>query len=143
MNTTDGHSQLLDALEASLCQDADIEFAVIFGSQTDSDTHASSDLDVAVKFSEELSPHERFQKRCFLSGDLQFEGAPFVDVSDIESLPIEVAHDAVTGELLCGDEQAFDQFKTEVETAFEKQRDDFRRHHRDVIDRVAEDGLRG
>lgn len=78
----------------------------------------------------------------FLSGELQREDAPFVDLSDIESLPVAVAHDAVTGELLCGGERAFRRFKTEVEAAFERQRKDDRRHHRNVIDRIAEDGLR-
>ena len=61
----------------------------------------------------------------------------------IEDLPLNVAHDAVNGEFLCGNEQAFHQFKTEIEASFEKQRDEIRRHQQDVIDRIAEDGLRG
>ena len=61
----------------------------------------------------------------------------------IEDLPLNVAHDAVSGEFLCGNEQAFHQFETEIEASFEKQRDEIRRHQQDVIDRIAEDGLRG
>lgn len=80
--------------------------------------------------------------RCLLSGDLQQEEAPF-DVSDIEELPIDVAHDAVAEGLICGDERTCRQYTTDIEAAFEDRRDDIRRHQRDVIDRIAEDGLRG
>ncbi len=103
-----------------------------FGSRTTGETHPSSDLDLAVKFADDLSSHERFRKRCFLSGDLQREGAPFIDVADVETLPVDVAYDAVSGELICGDERAF-----------EGQRDDVCRRQRNVIDRIAETGLRG
>lgn len=143
METSDEHSQLFATLEESLCRDSDIEFVVVFGSQVTGDSRSSSDLDLAVKFADDLSSHERFQKRCFLSGNLQQADAPFIDLSDIEDLPLDVAHDAVNGEFLCGNEQAFHRFKTEIEASFEKQRDDIRRHQQDVIDRIAEDGLRG
>lgn len=143
MDAIDGRSQVLAALEESLCRDPDVEFAVVFGSQVTGDSRPSSDLDLAVKFADDLSPHERFQKRCFLSGDLQRADAPFVDISDVEALPLDVAHDAMSGEFLCGDERAFRQFEADVEAAFEERRDDIRRHRRDVIDRIAEDGLRG
>ena len=143
METSDEHSQLFATLEESLCRDSDIEFVVAFGSQVTDDSRSSSDLDLAVKFAGDLSSHERFQKRCFLSGNLQQADAPFIDLSDIEDLPLNVAHDAVNGEFLCGNEQAFHQFKTEIEASFEKQRDEIRRHQQDVIDRIAEDGLRG
>jgi uncharacterized protein len=121
----------------------DIEFALVFGSQLTSNSRPSSDLDLAVKFADSLSSHDRFQKLCFLSGDLQREDAPFIDVSDIETLPLEVAHDAVNGEFLCGDENTFRHFKADTEALFEEQHDEIRRHQRDVIDRIAEDGLHG
>ena len=143
METSDEHSQLFATLEESLCRDSDIEFVVAFGSQVTDDSRSSSDLDLAVKFADDLFSHERFQKRCFLSGNLQQADAPFIDLSDIKDLPLNVAHDAVNGEFLCGNEQAFHQFKTEIEASFEKQRDEIRRHRQDVIDRIAEDGLRG
>lgn len=143
MDTPDGRSRLFAAFEESLCRDADIEFAVAFGSQISGESHTSSDIDLAINFTDDLSSHERFQKRCFLSGDLQQENAPFVDVSDIEELPVGVAYDAVNGEVICGDEQAFHRFKADVEAAFEDQRDDIRRHQQDVIERIAEDGLHG
>lgn len=130
-------------LEASICDDADIEFVVAFGSQLTGNATRRSDLDVAIKFAAELSDRERFEKRCFLSGDIQQDDAPFVDLSDIETLPIDVAHDAVDGTLICGDEQAFEQFKGDIEATFVDQRDDLRRQQRETINRIAAEGLRG
>ena len=81
MEAIDGRSRVLVLLEESLCRDADIEFAVAFGSQVTGDSRPSSDLDIAVKFADGLTSHERFQKRCFLSGDLRQVDAPFIDLS--------------------------------------------------------------
>lgn len=135
--------QPFSALKTSVCVDADVVFVVAFGSQLTGEATRGSDLDVAVKFSEVLSDRERFEKRCFLSGDLQRDDAPFIDLSDIETLPVDVAHDAVNGTFICGDDRAFEQFKTDIEAAFVDQRDDLRTQQRDVIDRIAEEGLRG
>jgi len=136
-------SQARSTLEEVVCADPDVVFAVAFGSRHSGTSTRSSDLDIAVKFTGDLSKRERFEKRCFLSGDLQGEDRPFIDVSDIESLPLDVAHDAVNGELLCGDEEAFEEFKADTEAEFNEQRETLRRRHRAVIDRIAEDGLRG
>lgn len=139
MDPSAGQSQVRSALEATLCSDPDI----VFGSQLSGTPTPLSDLDVAIKFTDELSEQERFEKRCFLSGDLQHEDRPFVDVSDIESLPLAVAHDAVNGEPLCGDEQAFERFRADIEARFDRQRETLRHQQRELIDRIAEDGLRG
>ena len=136
-------SQVRSALEETVCADPEIVFAVAFGSWIAGTSTPESDLDVAVKFEVDLSKRDRFEKRCALSGGLQHEAFPFIDVSDVESLPLDVAHDAVNGELLCGDEAAFETFKTNVEAEFDEQRESIRRHQRTVIDRIAEDGLRG
>ncbi|MFU8869052.1 nucleotidyltransferase domain-containing protein [Natronococcus sp.] len=117
MNASDGRSRVLAALEESVCSDTDIEFVVAFGSQTTGESTPASDFDIALKFTD--------------------------DLSDIEELPLDVAHDAVNGELVCGDEQVFRQFKTDIEAAFSRQRDDLRQQQHDVIDRIAEGGLRG
>ena len=143
MATQGDRSQVLDAVRASVCPDSAVKFVVAFGSQVSGESQASSDLDLAVKFADEASDRDRFEKLCFLSGDLQQEDAPFVDLSDIESLPLEVTHDAVNGQFVCGDSQAFEQFKSTVEAQFDDQRETLREHHRGVIDRLAEDGLRG
>lgn len=143
MATTDEGSPLLSALDESICRDPAIEFVVAFGSRVTDSPHQSSDLDIAIKFDDELTAHERFQKWCFLSGDLQQSDAPFIDISDIEVLPIDVANDAIKGEFLCGDLAAFQAFKADVEQAFDEQREDIRRQQRAVIDRIASEGLSG
>jgi predicted nucleotidyltransferase len=143
MDTTNERSDVFVALESVICRDPDIEFAIVFGSQVTDDARPSSDLDIAVKFAEKLSSHDRFQKRCFLSGELQQEDIPFIDLSDIDELPLAVAHDAVHGRVRCGDEQTFRAVKAEIEAAFTQQSDDIRRRQRAVIDRIAEEGLRG
>ncbi|WP_136601198.1 nucleotidyltransferase domain-containing protein [Salinigranum halophilum] len=136
-------SRVLAALEESVCPDSDVTFVVAFGSQVSGEPTRTSDLDLAVKFSDELSDSERFEKQYSLSGRLQQEEAPFVDLTDIETLPIDIAHDALDGRFVCGDEDAYEQFKHNLETTFAEQRDTIRRQQRDVIDRIAEDGLRG
>jgi predicted nucleotidyltransferase len=143
MGANSERSAVLDALGESICSDPTVVFAVAFGSQITGQSTRSSDIDLAVKFAEDLSNHERFEKRCFLSGNIQREDAPFIDLSDIETLPLDVAHDAVNGRFVCGDERAFERFKADVEATFDEQSNALRRRQRDVIDRIAEDGLRG
>jgi predicted nucleotidyltransferase len=143
MGTTDERLEALATLESAVCRDSDIEFALVFGSQVTDTALPSSDLDIAVKFDDDLSSGERFRKRCFLAGELQQEDTPFVDVSDIDELPLTVAHDAVQGRLLCGDEEAFREVKAEVETAFAERGEEIRQRQRALIDRIAEEGLRG
>ena len=130
-------------LDSSVCDDPAIEFVVVFGSQCTGEATPASDLDVAVKFADDISARERFDTRCFLSADLQSDDAPFVDLSDIETLPVDVAHDAVNGTLVCGDESAFEEYKASVESAFADEHETLRRQQRDVIDRIAAEGLRG
>ncbi|MFW5955906.1 MAG: nucleotidyltransferase domain-containing protein [Halorhabdus sp.] len=139
----DDRPELFDVLEGTVCDDEDVVFAVAFGSRISGDPTATSDLDLAVKFSADLSARDRFEKQCFLSGDIQREDVPFVDVSDIETLPLAVAHDAVNGRFVCGDRDAFERFKRDIESAFADQRESLRRQQRDVIDRIAEEGLHG
>jgi len=143
MDAAGGIPEEMADSEQSLCGDPDIEFVVAFGSWVTGDERPSSDFDIAVKFDDGLSVSERFRKRCDLSGTLQHADRPFIDISDIEELPLDVTRDAVDGEFLCGDERAFQDFKSAVEERFEDRRDNVRRHHRDIIDRIAEDGLHG
>lgn len=143
MDPIDVDSSALSDLSEAVCADSAVEFAVVFGSRVSGTPTGSSDLDLAIKFAEGVSGSVRFEKRCFLSGDLQSEDRPFVDVADIESLPLEVARDAVDGVFLCGDREAFERFKRATETAFDDRRETLRRRRRSVIDRIAEDGLRG
>lgn len=131
------------SIERLLCDDPDVEFAVLFGSRATGDAGQGSDLDIAVQFSDELSAGDRFRKRCRLSGRAQRTGTPFVDLTDLEELPLEVAHAAVDGKLLCGDTDAFDAFRAQIEAAYDDQRDDIEQRRRDTISRIATGGLRG
>lgn len=143
MDMGDADPELFTALKESVCSDSDVEFVVAFGSQMTGEATRASDIDLAVKFADDLSDSARFEKRCFLSGDLQREDAPFIDVSDIEALPLDVAHDAINGTFVCGDEHTFKRLKANIKATFDEQHDDLHRQQRAVIDRIAEDGLRG
>lgn len=143
MTADDRNPELLATLEELVCADPAVEFVLAFGSQISGTSTPASDLDLAIKFANDLSDRERFEKRCFFSGDLQRDDAPFVDVSDIEALPVEVAHDAVNSRFVCGDRDAFEQYKQDIEARLQEQHEDRRRHQQSVIDRIAEDGLRG
>ena len=130
-----------DSVVETLRRDPDVEFAVAFGSRVEGHSRAGSDLDIGVKFSDALTSGERFRKRCRLSGRLQSDEAPFVDVSDLDSLPPDVARAAVKGEPLCGDDDDRREFDERIEALAEDAQSAER--HRDVIRRVAEEGLRG
>lgn len=137
-----GEDGLEDALTA-LCDEPAVEFAVRFGSRTNGDPRPSSDLDVAVQFSDSAGDGERFQTLCRLSAAVQRSNAPYVDLSDLDELPLEIAYDAVQGRLLCGDRDRFRAVKRTVESRYEERRDEIDRRHRDRIRRIADEGLHG
>ena len=132
-----------EGIETHLCSDEAVEFVVAFGSWVDGSPHGGSDIDIAVQFAEELDDYERFRKRCFFSAVLQQEDAPFVDLADIESLPLPVAHDAINGRFLCGDRESFRERKADIETRFDHHEEAFDERNRAVIERIASEGLRG
>jgi len=72
-----------------------------------------------------------------------FDEMPFVDVSDIETLSVDVAHDAINGTVVCGDKDVIDQCTVAVKAAFHDQREEHRHSQRQLIDRIATEGLRG
>jgi len=125
----------------TLRQDPDVEFAVAFGSRVTGEPRSGSDLDIAIKLSDDLSATERFRKRCRLSGRLQADGIPFVDVSDVDAVPTRLKREVAAGQLLCGDTTAFRRFAEAVER--ESAERDGRREDYEYIRRVAEDGLHG
>jgi predicted nucleotidyltransferase len=130
-------------IKEELCRDSDIEFVVVFGSRATGDFRPASDLDIAVKFADDLSSTARFRKRCHLSGHLQTSTAPRIDISDVDELPLEVAYSVVSGTFVCGNEDAFQEFKQSVQTEFEDRGDEIEKRQQEFIRRVAEDGLHG
>ena len=136
-------TQLVSDLRGVLGESDAVEFAVLFGSFAENDDTPPSDIDLAIEFSDALAPDERFRQLCAFSGNLQSSDRPFVDVSDIERLPLDIAHDAVHGELVFGNEQRFEAFREDIQETFATQRDAIRSRQRDVIERIANQGLHG
>lgn len=69
-----------------------ITFALLFGSTARGESEASSDIDIALKFSESTGDRERFRQRNRTDAALQEYATGFVDVSDIDALPVPVAY---------------------------------------------------
>lgn len=136
-------TQLVSDLRDAFTDSDPVEFAVLFGSFAEDGDTPPSDIDLAIKFDETLAPDERFRRLCVFSGTLQSSERPFVDVSDIERLPLDIAHDAVHGKLVYGNEQRFEAFRKDIRETFAAQRDAIRSRQRDVIERIANQGLHG
>ena len=66
----------------------EVVFAVLFGSQAQETAHKSSDIDIALYLPGEMDAYERFQLRNRVDANLQEYASGFVDVSDMDSLPI-------------------------------------------------------
>lgn len=143
MATEDGRDDVPEAVQRLLCRDPDVELVVAFGSRVQGTAGPTSDLDLAVKFSDDLTAEERFRKRCRLSGRLQETDAPFVDLSDVEDLSLEFARSAVDGELLCGDRDAFESFRAQIRGEYDDRREDIEERRRALIRRIAAEGLHG
>lgn len=135
--------RLPSTIEDELCHDPDVEFVVVFGSRMEGSSRASSDFDVAVKFTDELSSADRFRKHCRLASEVQETDTPFVDLSDVETLPLPVAYAAVNGTFVCGDEEVFETVRETITSKFEDERPAIEREQRELIQRIAEDGLHG
>lgn len=115
-------------------------YAILFGSRNRDDSTTSSDVDIALQFPDELDDRERFDARNRIDAELQSYADSFVDVSDVERLPVRVAARALReGRVLYGDEAvtADDRRRFEEQVAAEEE-EDRKRHRRDVIDRLAE-----
>lgn len=143
MADSDSRTQTVADLRDAFTDADPVEFAVLFGSFAETGDTPPSDIDLAIKFSDRLAPDERFRHLCAFSGNLQPSDRPLVDVSDIDRLPLEIAHDAVHGTLVYGNEQRFAAFRTDITDAFVAQREAIRSRQRDVIERIAEQGLHG
>jgi len=118
--------------------ETDVRFAILFGSRVRGNTHESSDVDVALRFSEDMSPKERFRRRNRIDADLQAHADGFVDVSDIEGLPLPVARAALEdGMRLVGDERDIDAYRKHIAIRYEDSAAERERDRREFIDRLA------
>lgn len=115
-----------------------VVFAVLFGSRARGTAEESSDVDVAVRFPDEMDDYERFQARNRVDGALQEYAQGVVDVSDIDSLPTPVAYAAMRdGIVLVGDERTVETYREQVEEAYRASADERERERQEFIDRLA------
>jgi predicted nucleotidyltransferase len=115
-----------------------VVFALLFGSHARGTAESKSDVDVALRLSEEMDDRERFRTRNRIDAELQQFADGFVDVSDIDALPTEVAYAALQdGVALVGDESTVRTCRERVADAYERTADDRERERREFIDRLA------
>jgi predicted nucleotidyltransferase len=115
-----------------------VAFAVLFGSRARGTADASSDVDVAVHFSNELGAHDRFRLCNRIDAVLQEYADGFVDVSDVESLPTRVAYTTLPdGVRLVGDQRDVDAYTAQVETEYETSATAREEADEELIERLA------
>lgn len=130
----------LDAMAAFL-EGTDAVYAVCFGSVARGEAHAGSDVDVAIRFPDEMDERERFRQRNRIDAELQAYANATVDVSDMETLPPAVALRAVCeGVLIAGDESRLDADRVRLDSATSEASEDRLREQRSFIDRLARGG---
>ena len=140
-NPNDGESAIegvdVGAIRQYLAE-TDVRFAVLFGSHARGTTHESSDVDIALRFPDDLSPKERFRRRNRIDADIQCHADGFVDVSDIEGLPLPIARAALKdGIRLVGDDRDINAYRERIEAAHEDTASDRERARREFIDQLA------
>lgn len=116
----------------------DVVFAILFGSHAQGTAEEASDVDIALRFPDDMGDHEQFRRRNRIDADLQRYAPGFVDVRDIETLPRHVAYAALRdGILLAGDEQAAESSLERVETEYDDTASEREKERREFIDRIA------
>ena len=113
-------------------------FRSLFGSYARGTVDESSDVDITLRFPDEMGARERFRLRNRLDAELQQYAEDFVDVSDIDALPTSVAHTALReGDLLVGDESTVEAYRKRIFKEYEATADERERKRRDLIERLA------
>ncbi|WP_255192433.1 type VII toxin-antitoxin system MntA family adenylyltransferase antitoxin [Natronobeatus ordinarius] len=98
----------LEAIRSVLA-DNDVRYAIVFGSVARGEDTATSDIDLCLRFSDDLSPRERFDRRNRIDSVVQRYATQFVDVSDLEAIPDDVALNALRdGVVIYGNETTKD-----------------------------------
>lgn len=139
----DGFRDQFETIQTFL-RDQPVEFAVLFGSVARGSMADHSDIDVAIKFAPDLDRAERFQRRNLITGKLMARlGTDHVDVSDLEALPVEIAHAALRdGIPLIGEQASIDEHRAVVERRYEATADE-REHAREELFRRIRQGRFG
>jgi predicted nucleotidyltransferase len=127
----------LDGLRRALEQ-TEVVFAVLFGSHVEGTTHADSDVDITLRLPESLTLKARFRLRNRIDAELQSYAEGFVDVSDIESLPVPVAHAALQdGLLLVGEAEPVAEYRVKIAAEYEATKPEREREREAFLDRLA------
>jgi len=127
----------VDGMREYLAQ-TDVIFAVLFGSHARGTATESSDIDIALRFPDDIDDYERFKRRNRVDSTLQRYASGFVDVSDVEGLPTHVAHTALRdGIPIVGNERAIADYQQRVAAAYERDRSEREQERRAFIDRLA------
>ncbi len=123
----------------SVLDEADICYAVLFGSYVSGTESSTSDIDICIRFDDGRSRRERFRERNRIDAVAQSYADPFVDISDVEALPEEVALDALQhGTLLYGDPKTKRVDERRLERTVTNSSEQRTRRRREFIDRLAE-----
>ena len=127
----------LDGLRRALDR-PEVVFAVLFGSRVEGTTRPESDVDIALRLPESLSPEGRFRLRNRIDAELQAYAEGFVDVSEFESLPVPVAHAALRdGLVLVGDEETVAEYRTQITAEYDASKADRDREREKFLNRLA------
>ena len=127
----------LDGMRSYL-DGTDVVFALLFGSHARGTADETSDVDIAVQFPATFDAHDRFRARNRIDADLQQFATNFVDVSDIEQLPTEVAYKAVRHSItLVGDEDVVDSYRNRIREEYDSTAAEREREKQAFIDRLA------
>jgi predicted nucleotidyltransferase len=127
----------IDGIRDTLAR-TELVFAVLFGSCARDTAGESSDVDIALRFPDEMGARERFRLRNRLDAELQRYAEDFVDVSDIDALPTSVAYAALReGDLLVGEESTVKAYRKRISQEYEATADERERERRDLIERLA------
>lgn len=127
----------LDAIRSYL-EDTPVEYAVVFGSCVRETADESSDVDIALRFPEEMDKRERFDRRNRIDADVQSYADRFVDVSDMQALPTDVARRALrTGVPLLDNEELIEADRTRLDREHEATRRERDEARQSFVERLA------
>ncbi len=127
---------LPDTVRVRLETEADIIFALLFGSVARGEQGPNSDLDVAVYVDERLAARERFDVRLSVAAALEDLGQP--DVIVLNDAPPLLAHRALQGKpILMRDKRAYVRFFVRTLALAEDER-----HFRAIFARARRDRVR-
>ncbi|MCU4754276.1 nucleotidyltransferase domain-containing protein [Halobacteria archaeon AArc-curdl1] len=120
-------------------QTTGVTYAVLFGSYASGNPTESSDVDICVRFPDDWTRHERFRQRNRIDAHLQRCAEAFVDVSDLQALPDEIALNALEkGTILYGDETVKATDQRRLKNRLEDSKASRLEEQRSFVDRLAE-----